>query len=60
MSENITKHNKQEYSRAIEAAKLLRIHRCTVWRLIASNRLPATKVARSWRIRREDVERLLP
>jgi excisionase family DNA binding protein len=57
MSDQHTEHN---YLRAIETAALLRCHPRTVSRMIASGQLEATKVARSWRIRRADVEAMLP
>jgi excisionase family DNA binding protein len=55
-----TQHNKQMYLLAIEAAALLRCHPRTVSGMIASGQLKATKVARRWRIRRSDIEALLP
>lgn len=41
-----------------EVAEFLRLSRATVWRMIQEQRLPAFRVGRSWRVRREDVDRL--
>jgi excisionase family DNA binding protein len=46
--------------RASEAAKLLRVHRRTIWRMIAHGQLEGTKVAGSWRVKRSDIEAMLP
>jgi excisionase family DNA binding protein len=53
-------HTEQTYLLAIEAAAVLRCHPRTVSRMIASGQLEATKVTRTWRIRRADVEAMLP
>ena len=42
-----------------EVANQLRVSNMTVYRLIQSDRLPATRVGRSYRIREEDVDRYL-
>ena len=55
-----TTRNQQAYLLAVEAARILRSHPRTVSRMIASGQLEATKVARSWRIRRSDIEAMLP
>ena len=60
LSDDVTQRNKQAYLLAFEAAALLRVHPRTITRMIARGQLEATKVARSWRIRRSDVEAMLP
>jgi excisionase family DNA binding protein len=60
MMSDTTQHNKEIFLRASEAAKLLRVHRRTVWRMIARGQLEGTKVAGSWRVQRSDIEALLP
>ena len=42
-----------------EVADQLRVSNMTVYRLIQSGQLPATRVGRSYRIREEDVDRYL-
>jgi excisionase family DNA binding protein len=42
-----------------ELAEQLRVSNMTVYRLVQSGRLPATRVGRSYRIREEDVDRYL-
>jgi excisionase family DNA binding protein len=60
MMSDTTQHNKEIFLRASEAAKLLRVHRRTVWRMITSGQLAGSKVAGSWRVKRADVEAMLP
>lgn len=44
-----------------EAEKILGVTRCTLYRYIQQGRLPAERLASGhYRVRREDVERLLP
>ena len=57
---DVTQHDQQVYLLAVEAAALLRCHPRTVSRMILNGQLEATKVARSWRIRRADVEAMPP
>ena len=40
-----------------EAADYLRVSRITVYRLLASRRLPGFKVGAAWRLDREQIER---
>jgi excisionase family DNA binding protein len=47
------------YLYAPEAAALLRVHVETLYRMIERGEVPATKVARRWRISREYVETML-
>ena len=42
-----------------ELADYLRLHKVTVYRLIRRGDMPAVRVGRSWRLRREDVEKRL-
>ena len=42
-----------------EVADQLRVSNMTVYRLVQSGQLPATRVGRSYRIREEDVDRYL-
>jgi excisionase family DNA binding protein len=42
-----------------EVAELLRVHENTVRQLIASGKLPATKVGRAWRVKKADVQAYL-
>ena len=42
-----------------ELAGQLRVSNMTVYRLVQSGQLPATRVGRSYRIREEDVDRYL-
>jgi excisionase family DNA binding protein len=42
-----------------EVADQLRVSNMTVYRLIQSGQLPATRVGRSYRIREEDLDRYL-
>ena len=42
-----------------ELAQQLRVSNMTVYRLVQSGQLPATRVGRSYRIREEDVDRYL-
>ncbi len=42
-----------------EVASLMRVSTMTVYRLIKSEQLPATRVGKSLRIRADDVERFL-
>jgi excisionase family DNA binding protein len=42
-----------------ELAEQLRVSNMTVYRLVQSGRLPATRVGRSYRIREDDVDRYL-
>ncbi|MHB1928899.1 MAG: helix-turn-helix domain-containing protein [Acidimicrobiales bacterium] len=42
-----------------EVASMLRVSNMTVYRLVQSGQLPAVRVGRSYRIREEDVDRLL-
>jgi excisionase family DNA binding protein len=60
MSDVTQQHTEHTFLLAIEAAALLRCHPRTVNRMIADGQLEATKNARSWRIRRADVEAMLP
>lgn len=43
----------------VEAGEILRVERQTVMKLIHQGKLPATKIGRQWRIRREAVDALL-
>jgi len=40
-----------------EVAEYLRVGKSTVWRWIDKGQLPAFRIGRSWRVRREDLER---
>lgn len=42
-----------------EVARLMRVSKMTVYRLIKAGELPAVRVGRSYRIREEDVGRFL-
>ena len=42
-----------------EVADLLRVSKMTVYRLIKSNELGSVRVGKSYRIRREDIDRFL-
>ena len=42
-----------------EVARQLRVSNMTVYRLVQSGQLPATRVGRSYRIREDDVDRYL-
>lgn len=42
-----------------QVAELVHMHRETVYTLIERGEIPAVKVGRRWRIRRQDVEALL-
>jgi putative molybdopterin biosynthesis protein len=44
---------------AEQVAELFGVHRTTVYDLIERGEIPAVKVARRWRIRRQDIEALL-
>ena len=43
-----------------EAARLLRVHRCTIYGMIKRKSLPAIKVGKTIRIRKEDLKPFLP
>jgi len=43
----------------VEAARLLGISRVRVWQLVRKKRIPARRLGRDWRIRREDLERFM-
>lgn len=45
-----------EYLTTDEAAKLLKIHRDTVRRLIREGKLPSIKIGGQYRIRRRDID----
>ena len=49
----------QRYVTVAEVAAQLRVSNMTVYRLIQSGELPATRVGRSYRLREEDVDRYL-
>jgi excisionase family DNA binding protein len=40
-----------------EVAKLLRVHESTIYRLLRRRELPAFKIGRDWRFRRDSIER---
>lgn len=40
-----------------EVAKLLRVNRHTIYRLLKTNGIPAFRVGADWRFHREDIER---
>ncbi len=42
-----------------QVATFLQVSRTTVWRWCNEGRLPAMKIGRGWRIRREDLDRYL-
>ena len=42
-----------------EVADYLKVSRTTVWRWCSTGALPACKVGRGWRVRREELERFL-
>jgi excisionase family DNA binding protein len=39
-----------------EVADLLRVHRCTIYRLLRKGELPAFKLGADWRFLRDEVE----
>ncbi len=45
-----------ELMRVREVADAMKVSTTTVYRLIATSELPATRVGKAWRIRRGDVE----
>ena len=49
----------QRYVTVAEVAAQLRVSNMTVYRLIQSGELPATRVGRSYRLREEDVDHYL-
>ena len=58
-----THHNEEnapenEIMTASEVATYLRVSRVTVWRWCKRGLIPAFQVGRSWRIRRNDLQRL--
>lgn len=42
-----------------EVSAYLRLSRTTVWRWCNEGKLPAFKIGRGWRVRRQDVEQIL-
>ncbi len=42
-----------------EVARYLRVHAITVYRMIRQGELPAIRVGRGWRFKKEDIERWL-
>ena len=42
-----------------EAAEFLRVSQHTIWRWCKTGRLPAFRIGREWRIRREGIEALI-
>jgi excisionase family DNA binding protein len=42
-----------------DVARYLRVHDITIYRMVNSGRLPAVRVGRVWRFRREDIDRWL-
>lgn len=42
----------------VEVAHYLRVSETTVWRWCNSGKLPAFRIGRSWRVRREDLAQL--
>jgi excisionase family DNA binding protein len=50
----------EQYLRATEAARILRVHPRTIARMIARGEIEATKIGGSYRIRLLDVKRMLP
>ena len=48
-----------ELMRVKEVADIMRVSTTTIYRLISTAELPATRVGKAWRIRRGDVESYL-
>ncbi|MDA8195971.1 MAG: helix-turn-helix domain-containing protein [Actinomycetota bacterium] len=48
-----------ELMRVKEVADLMKVSTTTIYRLIAEEEIPATRVGKAWRIRRGDVEQYL-
>jgi PTS system nitrogen regulatory IIA component len=42
-----------------DVARYLRVHEITIYRMVNSGRLPAVRVGRVWRFRRDDIDRWL-
>ena len=49
----------EELMRVREVADVMKVSTTTVYRLIASEELPARRVGKAWRIKRSDVARYL-
>lgn len=49
----------QEMLKLRRVAKMLDMHYQTVWRLVKEKKLPAVKIAGSWRVRQEDLDKYL-
>lgn len=47
----------EEYYTIYEVADLLKVHHKTVRRMIKDERLPAQRLGREWRIKRDDIEK---
>lgn len=45
-----------EFLTVAEVAHYLRVGKSTVWRWIGSGQLPAFRIGRGWRVRRQDLE----
>ena len=50
---------KEELLTVKEVADYLRVSRVTIWRWCQEGTLPASRVGRNWRIRRDDLLQLL-
>ena len=50
---------KKEILTVREVADYLRVSRVTVWRWCQEGTIPASRIGRNWRIRRDDLVRLL-
>lgn len=42
-----------------EVARYLRVSETTVWRWCSSGKLPAFRIGRSWRVRREELSQII-
>ena len=55
----MAKSNKEPILTCEETAKYLKIPLSTVWYLIRRKKIPAAKIGKHYRIKREDIEKLL-
>lgn len=52
-------YGRSQFLTVAEVARVLRVSKMTVYRLISNGQLPAVRVGRSYRLREEDVDAYL-
>lgn len=58
VADHLLPNDKPLYT-VLEAAKVLKINRATIWRLAKRGRLPLVKIGARTRVRRDDLEALI-